>query len=159
MESSRPASCSRAPMTMRPSSRTSSHVPQACVCSTWAPERRMASAPGMWTSTRRACRPLPCAWQMTDDDGYDGGFSLVGTPTPRSARREQDNAAPPRGGFRVVDGGSSQGGGRPSSSRQQGRVTTDSSGRRRIDLGPSATERLRGSGGGRRSSDRGNRYD
>jgi len=99
------------------------------------------------------------SWQMTDDDGYDGGFSLVGTPTPRSARREQDNAAPPRGGFRVVDGGSSQGGGRPSSSRQQGRVTTDSSGRRRIDLGPSATERLRGSGGGRRSSDRGNRYD
>jgi len=96
------------------------------------------------------------SWQMTDD----GGASLVGTPMPRSARRGQGDAAPPRGSFRVMDGGSSQGRERLSpSSRQPGRVTTDSSGRRRIDLGPSAAERLRGSGGSRRSSDRGNRHD
>ena len=97
------------------------------------------------------------SWRMADGEDDDGGFSLVGTPTPRSARRSGDDGTSPRGGFRVYDGGPTTSAIRPSSSCPPvGRVTTDSSGRRRIDLGPSATERLRGSRDGRGSSDRRN---
>lgn len=99
------------------------------------------------------------------------GLSFVGEPEPRSARlrREADRGgAPARGGFTVVEGGAGRpaGGrgagapGRPSGrgarssgrgDRPRGRVTTDASGRRRIDLGPSAADRLRGHESGPRT--------
>lgn len=66
----------------------------------------------------------------------DGGVG-VGTPLPRSSRPKssaQSSARPSRGVLRSRDDGA-----------PQGRITTDASGRRRIDLGPSASDRLRGS--------------
>lgn len=66
----------------------------------------------------------------------DGGVG-VGTPLPRSSRPKssaQSSARPSRGVLRSRD-----------DDAPQGRITTDASGRRRIDLGPSASDRLRGS--------------
>ncbi|MBF0946402.1 MAG: putative lipid II flippase FtsW [Atopobium sp.] len=66
----------------------------------------------------------------------DGGVG-VGMPLPRSSRPKssaQSSARPSRGVLRSRDDGA-----------PQGRITTDASGRRRIDLGPSASDRLRGS--------------
>ena len=66
----------------------------------------------------------------------DGGVG-VGTPLPRSSRPKssaQSSARPSRGVMRSRD-----------DDAPQGRITTDASGRRRIDLGPSASDRLRGS--------------
>lgn len=65
----------------------------------------------------------------------DGGVG-VGTPLPRSSRPKssaQSSARPSRGVLRSRD-----------DDTPQGRITTDASGRRRIDLGPSASDRLRG---------------
>ena len=105
------------------------------------------------------------SWQM-DGVPEDGGLSLVGEPVPRSARGSsatrgragsggRGEASGPRRGFTVMSGGSRGSGSRGGSGRggaPKGRTTTDSNGRRRIDLGPSATDRLRGGGrgGGRR---------
>ena len=66
----------------------------------------------------------------------DGGVG-VGTPLPRSSRPKssaQSSARPSRGVLRSRD-----------DDAPQGRIMTDASGRRRIDLGPSASDRLRGS--------------
>ena len=66
----------------------------------------------------------------------DGGVG-VGMPLPRSSRPKssaQSSARPSRGVMRSRD-----------DDAPQGRITTDASGRRRIDLGPSASDRLRGS--------------
>lgn len=66
----------------------------------------------------------------------DGGIG-VGMPLPRSSRPKssaQSSARPSRGVLRSRDDNATQ-----------GRITTDASGRRRIDLGPSASDRLRGS--------------
>ena len=66
----------------------------------------------------------------------DGGVG-VGMPVPRSSRPKssaQSSARPSRGVLRSRD-----------DDAPQGRITTDASGRRRIDLGPSASDRLRGS--------------
>ena len=65
----------------------------------------------------------------------DGGVG-VGMPVPRSSRPKssaQSSARPSRGVLRSRD-----------DDAPQGRITTDASGRRRIDLGPSASDRLRG---------------
>lgn len=65
----------------------------------------------------------------------DGGVG-VGMPLPRSSRPKssaQSSARPSRGVLRSRD-----------DDTPQGRITTDASGRRRIDLGPSASDRLRG---------------
>ncbi len=65
----------------------------------------------------------------------DGGVG-VGAPLPRSSRPKssaQSSARPSRGVLRSRD-----------DDAPQGRITTDASGRRRIDLGPSASDRLRG---------------
>lgn len=111
------------------------------------------------------------SWQLEDGPEPGGGLSLVGEPTPRGARGAADAGAPARG-FTVVEGGARRGGtgratgaggsragrpgrddGRPAprGDRPRGRVTTDASGRRRIDLGPSATDRLRGRDSGPRT--------
>ena len=103
------------------------------------------------------------------DDGADTQLSLVGEATPRSARTSNAAAS----GFSLVPGTSSRTNrtsSRPMRSSRAarsnspealraereaaesvggGRVTVDSSGRRRIDLGPSASDRLRSSRGGR----------
>ena len=66
----------------------------------------------------------------------DGGVG-VGMPLPRSSRPKssaQSSARPSRGVLRSRD-----------DDAPQGRITTDASRRRRIDLGPSASDRLRGS--------------
>lgn len=71
----------------------------------------------------------------------DGGVG-VGMPLPRSSRPKssaQSSARPSRGVLRSRDDDASQ-----------GRITTDASGRRRIDLGPSASDRLRGNNRARR---------
>lgn len=71
----------------------------------------------------------------------DGGVG-VGTPLPRSSRPKssaQSSARPSRGVLRSRD-----------DDAPQGRITTDASGRRRIDLGPSASDRLRGENRARR---------
>ena len=65
----------------------------------------------------------------------DGGVG-VGMPLPRSSRPKssaQSSARPSRGVLRSRD-----------DNAPQGRITIDASGRRRIDLGPSASDRLRG---------------
>jgi len=70
----------------------------------------------------------------------DGGVG-VGMP-PRSSRPKssaQSSARPSRGVLRSRD-----------DDAPQGRITTDASGRRRIDLGPSASDRLRGNNRARR---------
>ena len=71
----------------------------------------------------------------------DGGVG-VGMPVPRSSRPKssaQSSARPSRGVLRSRD-----------DDAPQGRITTDASGRRRIDLGPSASDRLRGNNRTRR---------
>ncbi len=71
----------------------------------------------------------------------DGGVG-VGMPLPRSSRPKssaQSSARPSRGVLHSRDDDASQ-----------GRITTDASGRRRIDLGPSASDRLRGNNRARR---------
>ena len=71
----------------------------------------------------------------------DGGVG-VGMPLPRSSRPKssaQSSARPSRGVLRSRD-----------DDAPQGRITTDASGRRRIDLGPSASDRLRGDNRARR---------
>ena len=71
----------------------------------------------------------------------DGGVG-VGTPLPRSSRPKssaQSSARPSRGVLRSRD-----------DDTPQGRITTDASGKRRIDLGPSASDRLRGNNRARR---------
>ena len=98
--------------------------------------------------------------------GAGDGFSFVGEVRPRSARGEAAAAAPAgRPTFTVMDGGrattgrEARGGsggsgraGRGGRVPRRGRTTTDASGRQRIDLGPTATERLRRrSDGGPRS--------
>lgn len=99
------------------------------------------------------------SWQFAD--GEEGprdasssaspGISLVGTPTPRSARPRGDAGA----GLRMVDGGSQA---RPQARPRSGSSRTSRQGRYeggRIDLGPSAAERLRGRGSGRGDGRRG----
>lgn len=117
-----------------------------------------------WQLEERGSRPRAAAGLTLVSD--------VGEPQPRSARAASRSDDERRAGFTVVDGGggSSRGGrrstrgGRASTrgaregsrgergSSRRGRVTTDASGRRRIDLGPSAADRLRGrdDSGGRR---------
>ena len=71
----------------------------------------------------------------------DGGVG-AGMPLPRSSRPKssaQSSARPSRGVLRSRD-----------DDAPQGRITTDASGRRRIDLGPSASDRLRGNNRARR---------
>lgn len=71
----------------------------------------------------------------------DGGVG-VGMPLPRSSRPKssaQSSARPSRGVLRSRD-----------DDAPQGRIMTDASGRRRIDLGPSASDRLRGNNRPRR---------
>lgn len=71
----------------------------------------------------------------------DGGVG-VSMPLPRSSRPKssaQSSARPSRGVLRSRD-----------DDTPQGRITTDASGRRRIDLGPSASDRLRGNNRARR---------
>ena len=75
------------------------------------------------------------SWREVGDAPGASGLSLVGEPTPRSARSSAP-AASSRPGLRVVEGGAR---GRAGSAPPRGRVT-ESGGRRRIDLGPSATE-------------------
>ncbi|WP_417803050.1 FtsW/RodA/SpoVE family cell cycle protein, partial [Thermophilibacter provencensis] len=84
--------------------------------------------------------------RVTEGDAADAGLSLVGEPLPRSARGVDAGRAPR---LTVMDGGArgraaGRGRGRPA-----GRVTTDARGRRRVDLGPDAAERLRGRRGPR----------
>lgn len=126
------------------------------------------------------------SWQMArgDESGepdIDGSF--VGTPTPRSSRYSHGSAdyygsaGTPRGrrslpddsasdrsrsdddserrrSFRVVSGGASRSG--SSRSGRSARSSTSAGRRERIDLGPSATERLRGSSSSSRRSTRNN---
>lgn len=113
------------------------------------------------------------SWRLEEDapsPRAGGGLSFVGDPVPRSERAAGGRGSAPgaRGGFTVVGGrdrGRAPGGPRGQAPRgtrgargssragspPRGRTTTDANGRRRIDLGPSASERLRGTrGGGRR---------
>ncbi len=99
------------------------------------------------------------SWQFADGDerprgvapAPGPGISLVGNPTPRSSRQRGDTGS----GLRMVDGG---GQGRPQS---RPRGTSGRNSRQgsydggRIDLGPSAAERLRGRGSGRGDGRRG----
>ncbi len=98
---------------------------------------------------------------LTSDDGQESFVlregiegSTAGRAMPRSARlargdaRRADSYASSRSSLRVVEGGSSATpSDQPSTSRSAklaGRVSVDASGRKRIDLGPSAADRLRG---------------
>ena len=85
------------------------------------------------------------SWQLEDDRRAPGGsgLSFVGEPTARSARGASRERRP-SGGFTVVVGGAGRG-------APHGRVTEGPGGRRRIDLGPSASDRLRGRGQGPRT--------
>ncbi|MDO5119133.1 MAG: putative lipid II flippase FtsW [Coriobacteriales bacterium] len=106
-------------------------------------------------------------WSVTSDS-----FSLVGEATPRSARSATAEAHPiSTAGFTVFEGtgplkrtqhGTASRPGRVGDTSVEGiraarafneahaqsRVTTDASGRQRIDLGPSARDRLRSARGG-----------
>ena len=99
-------------------------------------------------------------WQQVADESDSGSLTFVSDARPRSARGAVRQQAQGRGAgsaqpqapspFRVVAGGAqgrSGGQARP----QRGRVTTDANGRRRIDLGPSASDRLRGGSDGPRT--------
>lgn len=96
------------------------------------------------------------SWRAVGEGGPDGagasgpGLSFVGEVTPRSQRRAGDAGAgraatgsPGRGrsGLRMVEGG-----GRAAGDRPRGGARDGSGGRARIDLGPSAADRLRGRG-------------
>jgi cell division protein FtsW len=103
--------------------------------------------------------------QVAGSDAYgDAGLSFVGEATPRSARRAQQPVSnrtydAPRGrsGFTMVSNdGSARSGrsgvGRSGRASRAGRTGASAgSDRRRIDLGPSATERLRGRDNGPRT--------
>ena len=99
-------------------------------------------------------------WQQVADESDPGTLTFVSDARPRSARGAVRQETRGRGAgsvqpqapspFRVVAGGAqgrSGGQARP----QRGRVTTDANGRRRIDLGPSASDRLRGGSDGPRT--------
>lgn len=101
-------------------------------------------------------------WQQVPDDD-PASLTFVSEARPRSARVTSRQEAQGRGTaaptsaqaasgspFRVVAGGA-QGRSRGQARPQRGRVTTDANGRRRIDLGPSASDRLRGGSGGPRT--------
>lgn len=79
------------------------------------------------------------SWQIEDEARGGGGLTLVGEPAQRPARAEAPSRGRSRGGFTVVKGGS----------RQRG--STGRGSRGRIDLGPSAGDRLRGRGRGPRT--------
>ena len=105
-------------------------------------------------------------WRVSEGGAGDPGLSFVGEPTPRSSRREgqgstRGGAGRASAGFRVINGNGGGAGGRreerqrTASGREQntrGRSTPltggAQQGRSRIDLGPSATDRLRGREGG-----------
>lgn len=114
------------------------------------------------------------SWQVAPGEpggpgGYDAGLSFVGEPVARSQRPRRDDAVGrratsggpggsrggARGGLTVMEGGSGRSG-RGSSGRgapgrgTPGRGTTGRGPRGRIDLGPSASERLRDRRGGPR---------
>ena len=84
-------------------------------------------------------------------DGATAGSPDVGEPVARGSRV----AAPGRAGLTMIEGGSPRRpvpGPRPAGAdarrdRPEARVSVDADGRRRIDLGPSASDRLRGRGG------------
>ena len=82
--------------------------------------------------------------RVNDSTGTTPRLTLVGEPTRRSERSSRASGDTSQQStsrsFTVVEGGS----GGSSSRADRTRVTIDSSGRRRIDLGPSATDRLRG---------------
>lgn len=84
--------------------------------------------------------------RVTEGDAADAGLSLVGEPRPRSARGA-DAGRGPR--LTVMDGGARGRAAGRADGRPAGRVTTDARGRRRVDLGPDAAERLRGRRGPR----------
>jgi len=78
----------------------------------------------------------------------DGGDGDVGEATPRSARRQTARTTSAGEGTRrnltVHEGGNSSGASR-SSARSDARATRNANGTTRINLGPSAADRLRGS--------------
>ena len=83
------------------------------------------------------------SWREVDGADGDGGLSLVGEVTPRSERRAaaESGGRAARPSLHVVEGGSSRA---RTGGSARGRSGAAGGGRRRIDLGPSATERLRG---------------
>ena len=96
------------------------------------------------------------SWQLQegDDEGAGPALSFVGEPTARSQRATgpTDGGRRASRGFTVVEGGARPGGGERRGARaprgaSEGRRGAGTSGRKRIDLGPSAAERLRTSRG------------
>ena len=106
------------------------------------------------------------SWQVAPGEpgGYDAGLSFVGEPVARSQRPRRDDAVGrragsggpagsrggARGGLTVMEGGSGRSGRGSSGRGAPGRGTTGRGQRGRIDLGPSASERLRDRRGGPR---------
>lgn len=80
------------------------------------------------------------SWQVKESSPVPGagGLSFAGEPMPRS---ERPRASAPRRSLTVVEGGTRPRRGGPSIGGARGGA---SGGRRRIDLGPGAAERLRG---------------
>ncbi len=77
-----------------------------------------------------------------------GGFSFVGEATPRSERGRTGGAGRGGSGLRVVEGGGKSGKGSRARGARRSQAPGSSGGnRRRVDIGPNATERLRGRGG------------
>ena len=77
-----------------------------------------------------------------------GGFSFVGEPVPRSERGRTNGSGRGGSGLRVVEGGGRPAkGSRPRGGRRGQGSGSSGGNRRRVDLGPNATERLRGRGG------------
>ena len=85
-------------------------------------------------------------WQMSDNQAYEDveGFTMisggagVSKPMPRSSRSKSSGRTSARPTQKVMQGRNQ------SKNAPRGRVSTDKRGRKRIDLGPSATDRLRG---------------
>ncbi|MBF0911865.1 MAG: putative lipid II flippase FtsW [Atopobiaceae bacterium] len=85
-------------------------------------------------------------WQMSDNQAYEDveGFTMisggagVNKPMPRSSRSKSSGRTSARPTQKVMQGRNQ------SKNAPRGRVSTDKRGRKRIDLGPSATDRLRG---------------
>ena len=86
------------------------------------------------------------SWQVEDGAAGGPGLSLVGEPRPRSERAAAPGAGPR---LTVMDGGARGRGAGRRAERPAGRVMTDARGRRRVDLGPDAADRLRGRRGPR----------
>ena len=91
------------------------------------------------------------SWQIENAAQGRAGLSVVDGAAPRAPRAAErtERPRPAGGGFTVVEGGARGGSSRTSSraDRTRGRGGGrggSSAGRRRIDLGPSASERLRG---------------